>query len=199
METTTIKIQVILGSIREGRFGDKPAHFVLGEVQKLSGVVAELVDLRDYPLPLFHDAVSPSMSGGNYGTEEAKKFAAKIGEADAYIIVTPEYNHGYPGALKNALDSIFFEWNNKPVAFVAYGGAGGARSVEQLRQVAIELQMAPIRFAVHIFWDMYMKVVKETAPADPALFEPIRERTAGMLSQLVLWANTFKTLRVNGS
>lgn len=195
METTTIKIQIILGSIREGRFGDKPAYFVLGEVQKMPGVVAELVDLRDYPLPLFHDAVSPSMSGGNYGTEEAKRFAAKIGEADAYVIVTPEYNHGYPGALKNALDSIFFEWNNKPVAFVAYGSVGGARSVEQLRQVAIELQMAPIRFAVHIPWDLYMTVVKETAPADPAFFEPLHEKTAGMLQQLFAWAIALKALR----
>ena len=197
MSSTTIKIQIILASIREGRFGDKPAHFVLGEAKKLEGVEVELIDLKEHPLPFFADAVSPSMTKNGYGTEAARKFAQKIAEADAYIVVTPEYNHGYPSQLKNALDSIFAEWNNKPIAFVAYGSAGGARAVEQLRQVAVELQMASIRNAVHIGWDLYMKVVNEKIPANPELFAPILERTQGMLKQLVLWAKALKAMREN--
>lgn len=197
MNTPNIKIQVVLGSIREGRFGDKPAHFILGEAKKLEGVEAELVDLRDYPLPHFSDAVSPSYAKGNYGTEAAKKFARKISEADAYVIVTPEYNHGYPGTLKNALDAIFGEWSRKPVAFVGYGSAGGSRAVEQLRQVAVELEMAPIRSAVHIFWDLYMAVAKEKVPVNSELFKPVAASAEGMLAQLLWWAKALKTAREN--
>ncbi|MEK7118444.1 MAG: NADPH-dependent FMN reductase, partial [Patescibacteria group bacterium] len=145
--------------------------------------------------PHFADAMSPSQAFGNYGNEEVKKFSAKIAEADAFIIVTPEYNHGYSGTLKNALDSIFPEWNRKPVGFVGYGGVGGARAIEQLRQVVVELEMAPIRSAVHISWDMYMAVVKEKAPTDPKLFKPIEERTQEMLAQLLWWAKALKAAR----
>src|SRR5665213_2869794 len=150
-----IKIQIIMGSTRQGRFVEQPAKWIFEKAKMQEGIEVELIDLRDWPLPFFDEAVSPSMNKGNYTNELAAKWAKKVGEADGYIIVTPEYNHGYPGVLKNAIDYVYGEWNNKPVGFVSYGGvAGGTRSVQQLRQVAIELQMVPIRNGIHIpmYW-----------------------------------------------
>jgi NAD(P)H-dependent FMN reductase len=151
-----MKIQVILGSTRQGRFGDKPAKWIVEKLKAMPEVEAELLDLRDWPLPFFDEPKSPASSGGEYILEAGKKWAEKIGEADGYIIVTPEYNHGYPAVLKNALDYVYKEWNNKPVGLVSYGTVGGARAVEQLREVVIELKMVPVRTAVHIlaFWTL---------------------------------------------
>ena len=146
-----LKIKIILGSTRQQRFSDKPGNWIYKEAKKKNGIDAEILDLRDYQLPFFNEPMSPGMiKDGVYPNEIARKWADKIREADAFIIVTPEYNHGISGVLKNALDYIYAEWNNKPVGFVAYGGVGGARAVEHLRGVAIELQMAPIRNAIHI-------------------------------------------------
>jgi NAD(P)H-dependent FMN reductase len=173
-----LNIQVILGSTRQNRFGDKPAHYILGELAKRSDVRAELVDLRDWPLPFFDHPVSPMRAKI---TEPAivAQWAAKVGEADGYVMVTPEYNHGYPAVLKNALDWVYPEWTKKPVGFVGYGSTGGARAIEQLRQVVIELDMVPIREALHIPMDVYLAVMKETAPAPPELFQPLREGMFG--------------------
>jgi len=193
-----IKIKVIVGSTRQNRFSEKPAHWIYEEAKKKEGVEAELLDLRDYPMPFFDEPVSPATSGGKYTREEVKKWAAKIGDGDAFIIVTPEYNHGYPAVLKNALDSLFPEWNKKPVGFVGYGSAGGARSIEQLREVAIELYMAPIRNAVHIPPAVYLAVMKEQIPVNPELFRPLREptdRVEMMLGELIAMAKTLRSLR----
>jgi len=152
-----LKIHIILGSTRPGRFSEKPGKWILGELQKKEGIEAELIDLRDWTLPFFNESKSPSsMKGEPYSLEIANEWAKKVGEADGFIIVTPEYNHGYPAVLKNALDYVYDQWNNKPVGFVSYGGvSGGTRSVQQLRQVVIELQMVPIRNGIHfpLFWD----------------------------------------------
>ncbi|HTX19838.1 MAG TPA: NAD(P)H-dependent oxidoreductase, partial [Bacteroidota bacterium] len=109
-----------------------------------------MIDLRDWQLPMYDEPISPVSNKGIYTNPIGRKWADKIGEADGYIIVTPEYNHGYPAVLKNAIDWVFQEWRRKPVGFVSYGNLGGARVIEQLRQVVIELQMLPIRNAVHI-------------------------------------------------
>jgi NAD(P)H-dependent FMN reductase len=119
--------------------------------------------------------MSPGMLKGNYSNALAKKWAAKIGEADGYIMLTPEYNHGYTAVLKNALDWVFAEWHGKPVGFVSYGNAGGARSIEQLRHVVIELYMHPIRNAIHIPVEVYLAVMNEKVPVNPELFKPLRE------------------------
>jgi NAD(P)H-dependent FMN reductase len=174
-----IKIKVILASIRRNRFGDKPAHWICSETGKKENVLAELLDLRDYPMPFFDDPIPPAMQKGPYSNEMVRKWAAKIEESDAFIIVTPEYNHGYPGVLKNALDSICPEWINKPVGFVGYGNSGGARSIEQLRQVAIELQMVPIKNALHLPVEVYLAVMNEKVPANPELFKPLRQSMMG--------------------
>jgi NAD(P)H-dependent FMN reductase len=195
-----IKIKVIIGSTRQGRFSEKPAYWIYEEAKKLEGVEAELLDLRDYPMPFFDSQMSPSMAKGQYANEVVKDWAAKINDGDAFIIVTPEYNHGYPAVLKNAMDVIYPEWNRKPVGFVSYGSALGARSVEQLRQVAIELQMAPIRNAIHIPVDIFFAAMMGEKPQGSEMFEPIRKGPAGdrleiFFNDLLWWAKALKAAR----
>src|SRR4029077_6108798 len=134
-----LTVKVILGSTRDGRFGDKPAHWILGEARQRPGVDAELVDLRDHPLPFYDRPPSPTREGGVYPSPAVTRWAQQIAPADAFVVVSPEYNHGYPGVLKNAFDHISPEGGRKPIGFVSYGNAGGARAVEQLRLVAVEL------------------------------------------------------------
>ena len=190
-----LNIKVILGSTREGRFGDKPARWIFDEAAKKENVKAELLDLRDYPLPFFNEPVSPSMIKEPYAHPVVKQWTAKIAEGDAFIIVTAEYNHGYPAVLKNVLDYVYREWHRKTVGFVGYGSVAGARAIEQLRQVAVELQMAPIRAAIHIPSAIYLAVMKEKAPADPKLFEPINAAKDTFLDQLIWWGNALKEAR----
>lgn len=186
----TLNIGIIIGSTREKRFGEQPAQWIFEKTQKKSGVTAELVDLRDYPLPFYEEAQTPGALKGNYKNDMARTWLAKIKTFDAYIIVSPEYNHGYPAVLKNALDYAYYEWNNKPVGFVSYGGVGGARSVEQLRLVTIELQMAPIRNAVYIpgFW----KLLDEHGKLKTESFD---EQGDKLLEQLVWWGKALQTAR----
>ena len=144
-------VSVIVSSTREGRFGDKPAAWIHDHVSKRSGVNARLLDLRDYPMPFFDESIPPAAAGRPpYGHEVVRRWTDAIAASDAFIIVAAEYNFGPPAVLKNAMDWVYPEWNRKPLGFVSYGGASGVRSVQQLRQTAIELQMAPIRSAVHL-------------------------------------------------
>ena len=142
------RILVILGTTRQGRQGEHVARWLMTRLARRADAEFEMVDLRDHPLPFFDHPVPPT--SGQYGPE-AQRWAQVIARGDGYIVVTPEYNHGYPAVLKNALDHVYREWNRKPVAFVSYGAAaGGFRAAEQLRQVAIELQLMPIREQVGI-------------------------------------------------
>ncbi len=199
----TIKIKVIIGSTRQNRFSEKPAKWIFEEAKKMDGVEVEMLDLRDYPMPFYDESTSASMLGGKYSNEVVKKWAEKINDGDAFIIVTPEYNHGYPAVLKNAFDVIYPEWNRKPIGFVSYGSAMGARSVEQLRQVAIELQMAPIRNAIHIPVDIFFAAVMGKEPTGPEMFKPIREGMMGdrvqiFFDDLMWWSHALKNARKNG-
>ena len=193
-----LKVKIILGSTRQGRFSDKVGAWVLAEAKTRTDMDAELLDLRDYPMPFFDEAETPGAKKSPYKNEVVVKWTAKIAEADAFVIVAPEYNHGYTAVLKNALDYVYQEWNNKTIGFVAYGSVAGGRAVEQLREVAVELQMAPIRNAVHIPSDVYVKVAGIGAPADPEGFKPLAERAKGMFDQLVWWGKALKTAR-NGA
>lgn len=200
MEKILPVIHVIIGSTRPKRFSEKAARYIFDELKKKQEIHTELIDLRDWPLPFYDEPISPSVNKGNYSNALGKQWAAKVGEADGYIIVTPEYNHGYTAVLKNALDWVFAEWNEKPVGFVSYGSALGARAVEQLRQVVIELRMVPIRTAVHIPSDVYMAVVKETVPVNPDLFKPLREgmrgdRVEAFFTELINLAKTLKAAK----
>lgn len=134
-----------------------------------------------------------------YANETARKWVNKIAEADGYIIVTAEYNHGYPAVLKNALDYAFKEWNKKVVGFVGYGNAGGARAIEQLRQVVIELEMIPIRNAIHIPSPVYLAVMNEKVPVNPDLFQPLRtpvDRVEAFLTELIWNTKALKKARL---
>jgi NAD(P)H-dependent FMN reductase len=187
------KIKVIAGSTREGRFSDKAATWIAAELAKQEGVEVEILDLKDYDMPFFNEPVSPAHKTEPYTNEAVARFTQKIAEGDAYVIVTPEYNHSTTGVLKNALDYVYQEWNTKPIAFVSYGSAMGARSVEQLREVAIELQMAPIRNAIHMPYDVIVASGKGTPDAE--LFAPYAERGTGLVEQLIWWARALKAAR----
>jgi NAD(P)H-dependent FMN reductase len=144
-------ISVIVGSTRQGRFSEKPANWILQQLRRRGGIEARLLDLRDFPMPFFDQPVPPAMPGrAPYEHEVVKRWTAEVARSDGFIIVTPEYNYGPSAVLKNALDWVYPEWHRKAVGFVSYGSAMGARSVQQLRETAIELQMAPIRHSVHI-------------------------------------------------
>jgi NAD(P)H-dependent FMN reductase len=190
-----MKIEIIIGSTREKRFSEKPAKWIYQVARERSDLDVELVDLRDYPLPFFNEPHSPARLHGRYSDERVQTWSRKVAEADGYIIVSPEYNHGYPAVLKNALDVLYPEWNNKPVGFVSYGNAGGARSVEQLRLVAIELQMVPIQRALHVPVHVLMAILR---PQDGDLtdpFESITWQADAFLDQLVWFAQALKTAR----
>lgn len=189
-----MKIAVILGSIREVRRGARVAKWFMSQLAKREGVEFELLDLIDYPLPFFNEANSPQGLKGNYTNEIGKKWAAKIGEADAFIMICPEYNHGTSAVLKNALDWVYKEWNRKPVAFVSYStnAAGGIRAVQQLRENVIELEMAPIPSSIHVTY------VLDTIDENGNLLQGhFNERIVGLLDDLLWWANALKKARDN--
>lgn len=194
MNNASLNIKVIAGSTREGRFSDKVAAWIAEELKKQEEVAVEMLDLRDFNMPFFNEPMSPSFKQGPYKNEAVTRFTKKIEEGDAFVIVTPEYNHGTSGVLKNALDWVYQEWNNKPVAFVSYGSVGGARAVEQLRLNAIELQMAPIRSAVHIPGEQYFPVVFGKTKASE-LFALQSDKAEAMITQLLWWARALKNAR----
>jgi len=187
-----IKIGIIIGSTRPGRNGEAVAKWVYEIAQKRSDADFELVDIKDFNLPLLDEPVPPSL--GQYSKEHTKVWAAKIDSFDAYVFVTPEYNHGISGALKNAIDFLFKEWNNKAAGFVGYGGASGVRAVEHLRLVMGELQVADVRnqVALSLFTDFENFSVFKPAPQ--------QERSVNaMLDQVIAWGGALKTLREKGA
>jgi NAD(P)H-dependent FMN reductase len=183
-----IKIAIILGSTRPGRNGEAVAKWVYEVAKKRSDAEFELVDIKDFNLPLLDEPMPPIM--GQYSKPHTKAWAAKIGSFDAYVFVTPEYNHGTSGALKNAIDFLFAEWNNKAAGFVSYGGASGARAVEQLRLNLAEVRMATVRNQV--LFSMY------TDFENFSVFKPDshkEESVNAMLDELIAWGGALKTLR----
>ena len=149
--TEDIRLGVILASTRKGRRGEGFARWILELLGQRPGLRAELLDLKDWPIGPYEYDVGPTAIEKSYPDELHRRWSEKIASFDAYVIVTPEYNHGYPGHLKNAIDHVYKGWSYKPVGFVAYGGtASGARAVEQLRSVAVELRMVPVRGEVNI-------------------------------------------------
>ncbi len=191
---TPLNIKVIAGSTREGRFSDKATAWIAEEIKKQEWVAVEVLDLRDYDMPFFNEPVSPSFKQEPYKNESVARFTKKVAEGDAFVIVTPEYNHGTSGVLKNALDWVYPEWNNKPVAFVSYGSVGGARAIEQLRLNAVELQMAPIRNSVHIPGEQYFPVLFGKVEAKE-LFALQSDKAEAMITQLLWWTRALKNAR----
>lgn len=189
MSTRTPRIQVILGSTREGRAGDKVARWFVDLAAQRSDVEIELVDLRDFPLPFFDSPVSPKRALSD--DPRVRAWAAKVDEADGYVFVTPEYNYGYPAVLKNAVDHIYYQWNDKPVGFVGYGGvAGGIRAVQQLRQVVVELGLAQVRTQVLI-----PKVFAAFDDAGQPVDAMHAKTAAALLDEVADWARMFQARR----
>ena len=190
-----VNIGVILGSVRQGRFGDKPAQWILDELKKRKGVEATLIDLKDYDLPNFDQPVSPAWISEPFKQDGVARFTRAIAAEDGFIVVAPEYNRSVGGAMKNAFDWVYPEWNRKAVGFVGYGSTGGARAVEHMRNIAVELQMAPVRQGVHIMWDLMAPVMQQPAPLDPAHFTPVQQSADTMIDQLVWWTAALKDAR----
>lgn len=189
-----LHIQVIVGSTRPGRFSETLIPWISEALEQTEGVSAEILDLKEHPLPLFDSPMSPAyISDGDYGNDAVNAWGKKIATADAYIIIAPEYNHGYTAVLKNALDVVYGEWNKKAVGFVSYGSVGGGRVVEQLRQVAVELQMAPIRNAVHINAPWLLR--DESGALKEGVLAPYQDSLASMVEQLTWWAEALKKAR----
>ena len=153
-------LQVITGTTRQGRFSERVAAWALDRLLVHGGFDVEAIDLRNHPLPFFEAEMAPARAGRRVRGRRGPRFGATVARADGFLVLTGEYNHGYPAVLKNAMDSTFVEWRRKPISFVGWGNVGGARAIEQLRQVAVEFEMAPLRWAVHILPD----VADPTAP-----------------------------------
>lgn len=184
-----IRIGIIIGSTRPGRHGEKVATWVHEKSQRRAGYAYELVDLRDFALPLLDEAMPPSM--GQYEHEHTKAWASRIDSYDGFIFVTPEYNHSTSGALKNAIDYLYAEWNNKAAAFVSYGAASsGMRAVEHLRQIAAEIQIADVRqqLAFSLFTDFENWDTFVPGPQHEDAFTT-------MLDQLEAWTAAMQSVR----
>lgn len=181
------KIAVIIGSTRPTRFGDKPAQWMLKQAQARDDMDVEVVDLRDHPLPFFHEVASNAWAPSQ--DPEALRWQKTVGQYDGYIFVVAEYNRSITGALKNALDQAYTEWNRKPFTAIAYGSAGGSRALEHLRGIGVELQMVSTRTAVHIGGSDFFAVFPMGGN------KPIEEIEANLLpsakaalDELVWWA-----------
>jgi len=184
-----LKIAIITGSTRPTRVNDQVAKWVLEQAQKRGDAEYTLVDIKDANLPLLDEPLPAGY--GQYQNAHTKAWADIIRQYDGYVIVTPEHNHSTSAALKNALDYVYAEWNNKAVGFVGYGSAQGVRAVEHLRQIVGELQMADVRTAVQLslFTD-FTDNASVFKPADLHL-----ESLDTMLTQLNAWAGALKPLR----
>jgi NAD(P)H-dependent FMN reductase len=182
------RIGIILGSTRPNRNGGQVARWVRDVAAQRTDASFELVDLRDYPLPHLDEPVPPSM--GRYQNDHTKEWAAKIASFDGFVFVTPEYNHSTSGVLKNAIDYLYGEWNNKAAGFVSYGSVGGARAAEHLRLVAGELQLADVRQQVTLSLATDFENYSVFKPGD----YQVRQLTV-LLDQVVAWSVALAPLR----
>jgi NAD(P)H-dependent FMN reductase len=185
------KIAIIIGTTRATRFSEKPAKWIHGIAAARTDMSVQLIDLRDYPMPFFDEPASnmwvPSKN------EVALRWQKKVAEFDGYIFVTAEYNRGVPAVLKNALDYAYPEWIRKPAAFVGYGSVGAARSIEQLRLICVELQMAPTRSGVHIQGADFMDVWQKGKDIKELSY--LEQGSKAMLDELHWWASALMLAR----
>lgn len=192
----TIRLAAITGSTRPGRRGALVADWVIEAAAKHPAVVTgeatvDLVDLADVDLPLLDEAMPPII--GQYENPHTKDWAATIDSYDGFLFVVPEYNHSFPGALKNALDFLYAEWNDKAAGFVGYGPGGGIRAVEQLRLVLAELKIATVRDQVVINKHDHAELFYQ------GQWNPTEETNAALelvLTETLQWAEALKTVRV---
>lgn len=187
-----IRVAIIVGSTRPGRRSAAVSKWVFDIAKNRKDAEFEIVDIEDFKLPLLDEPVPSSL--GQYSKAHTKAWSAKINSFDAYIFVTPEYNHGPSGALKNAIDFLFREWNNKAAGFVGYGGSGGTRAVEQLRQVMGELMVADVRAQVALSLSMDFENYTTFKP-----HERHEKAVHAMLEQVIAWGGALKAMREAGT
>jgi NAD(P)H-dependent FMN reductase len=190
---STPHIAILLTSTRPNRFADTPLAWVLDKTASRTDFTFETIDLRDHVLPFYDRATPPAATPRQYVSAAERGLGEKLDGADGFLVITNEYNHGYSGVFKNAVDHYFVEWNRKPISFLGYGNAGGARAIEQLRQVADELDMASVRPTVNILGQYVMDI---RGGADPsAALEPLTPRLDALLADLHWWATALKAGR----
>ncbi len=183
-----IRIGIIMGSTRPGRKAEAVARWAYSLASKRVSATYELIDLLEFHLPLLDEPNPPMM--GKYTKEHTLRWSEKIGGLDAFVFVAPEYNHGISGALKNAIDFLFHEWNHKAAGFIGYGSAGGTRAVESLRLVMGEILVADVRVQVALSLRTDFEGMKDFRP------HPAHEATLGeMLDQVEAWGGALRELR----
>lgn len=185
-----VRIGIILGSTRPGRNGEAVAKWVYEIAKSREDAEFELIDLKEFDLPLLDEPMPPMY--GQYSKDHTKKWSFKISSLDAFVFVTPEYNHATSGALKNALDYLYKEWNNKAAGFVAYGSFLGARAVENLRLICAELQMATVRAQVGLSLFTDFENFSQFKPSSHH-----EKSVHTMLEQLINWGTALKSIREN--
>ncbi len=185
------RIAIVVGSTREGRFADTPVEWLVSIARQHADIEVEVVDLRDFPLPFFDEVASPMWAASQ--NEVAQRWQKKVASFDGFIFTAAEYSHGPTAVLKNALDYVYTEWNKKPAGFLGYGGVGGARAVEQLRLHAIEMQMAPVRSAVHISWGDFLAVRQGEKKLEE--IEHLNQAARALLDEIAWWAKVLKKAR----
>jgi NAD(P)H-dependent FMN reductase len=188
-----VRIGLIIGTTRPNRFADVPAQWLMRGAAERSDLALEVLDLRDWPIPLFEEPAPPTATGGVYTNPVCERWRRKLVEFDGFIATVAEYNHGPTAVLKNALDSALLEWKDKPISFVGYGGVGAARAIEQLRLNVIELHMAPIRNAVHIGLEPFLGVLTKGKSLDDYPF--LGAARTAMFDQLIWWARALEAAR----
>ena len=185
-----LKLALIIGSTRPQRFADTPAKWIVDGAAGRTDFALEVLDLRDQNLPFYEEPASPLFTGGTYTSPAAEAWHHKIGRYDGFIVTVAEYNHGPTAVLKNAFDSAFNEWRRKPVAFVGYGGVGGARAIEQLRGTAIELHMAPIKAEVNIAMDAFLGILMHGKTLDD--YEHLVASRNLLFDEIAWWGETLR-------
>ena len=188
---TIPRIGIVLSTTREGRFADKPAAWLQTITAKRTDMSFELIDLRDYPMPMFDYPFSPARTPIEH--DSVMPWRNKLATLDGFFFVTAEYNHSIPAVVKNAVDHLYAEWNRKPAAFVGYGNAGAARAIEHLRMICVEMQMAPSRYAIQISRELLVAILREGKTFDN--FPNLTEQATAALNDLSWWATTLKAGR----
>ena len=190
-------ISIVVGSTRDNRFSDKPARWIASHLGQRAGVETRLLDLREFPLPFFESAIPPAMPGRlPYEDEAVRRWTAAIAASDGFVIATPEYNFGTSGVLKNAIDWVYPEWNRKAVAFVGWGSQGGVRAVQQLRETAVELQMAPVRTSIQIPMSTLMAHFQGNDDGIQAGLAALDAQAGAMIDDLLWWTRALEAARV---
>jgi len=185
------KIAIVVGSTRAARFADVPTQWIAKIAKSHADIDVEIVDLRDWPLPFFDEVASSAWAPSQ--NEVAQRWQKKVAEFDGFIFTAAEYNHAPTAVLKNAIDYAANEWNKKPAGFVGYGSVGGARAVEQLRLAAVELQMAPVKSAVHIAWGDFLAVRQGEKKLED--IEHLNQAAAALVNDVAWWARVLKAAR----